>query len=173
MPSLQGVGVLVIQGCWLPGRLALWAEGGEMLPDFSEMSLEMVTLRLPGTARRPAPSPETRVDPPKRVSLRSYQVPAQVAPGPAAFAALAAFEPDEDWLPAASLRYLQLLAGFACDLARRGRMLPQLVLEAGVPTARWGPVITGADAAVYRDFAAAMPPVVRAADTGVGRTLRD
>ncbi|WP_411267293.1 DEAD/DEAH box helicase [Actinoplanes sp. KI2] len=137
------------------------------------MSLETVTLRLPGTAKGPAPSPETGVEAPKRVSLRSYQIPAQVAPGPAALAALAAVEPNGDWLPAASLRYLQLLAGFACDLARRGRMLPQLVLEAGVPTARWRPVITGGDAAVYRDFAAAMPPVVRAADTGVGRTLRD
>ena len=160
--------MLVVQACWLPGRLALWAEDGS-LPNFPEMSPETVTLRLPGTAKGPAPSPEAGTEAPTRVSLRSYQIPAQVTPGQAALAALAGFEPEEDWLPAASLRYLQLLAGFACDLARRGRILPQLVLEAGVPTARWRPVITGGDAATYRDFATAMPPVVRAADTGLGR----
>ncbi|WP_433373216.1 DEAD/DEAH box helicase [Actinoplanes sp. CA-142083] len=134
---------------------------------------ETVTLRLPGTARGPAPSPETGAEPVKRLSLRSYPISAWVTPSAEALAALGDPPDSDDWLPAASLRYLQLLAGFACDLAHRGRMLPQLVLEAGVPTARWRPVITGADAATYRDFAAAMPPVVRAGDTGVGRTLRD
>ncbi|WP_433299866.1 DEAD/DEAH box helicase [Actinoplanes sp. CA-030573] len=165
MPSFLGVGVLVVQGSWLPGRLALWAEGD------SSLGPEVVTLRLPGTARGPAPSPESGVEPPKRVSLRSYPVPALVVGGQQALATLG--DLDEEWMPAASVRYLQLLAGFACDLARRGRLLPQLVLEAGVPTARWRPVLTGADAATYRDFAAAMPPVVRAAGAGVGRTLRD
>ena len=67
------------------------------------------------------------------------------------------------------MRYLSVLAGYACDLAQRGRMLPQLVHEDGVPAARWRPVHTGADAAAYRDFATAMPPVCRAtgASTGV------
>ncbi|MFF5296799.1 DEAD/DEAH box helicase [Paractinoplanes globisporus] len=137
------------------------------------MSPETISLRLPGTTREPAPSPEFGHEPPKRISLRSYQIPALVTPGQEALTALAGLDPGDDWLLGASVRYLQLLAGFAYDLARRGRMLPQLVLEAGVPTARWRPVITGADAATYRDFAAAMPPVVRAADTGLGRTLRD
>jgi SNF2 family DNA or RNA helicase len=164
--------VVVVQGCWLPGRVALWADGAAPLPGFSEMSPATVTLRLPGTARGgPAESPESGGEPPKRVSLRTYQVPALVAPGQQALAALG--ELPEEWQPGASLRYLQLLAGFACDLAQRGRMLPQLTLEAGVPAARWRPVITGADAATYRDFAAAMPPAVRAGDTGVGGTLRE
>ena len=165
--------MLVVQGSWLPGRLALWAENPGDISDLSGMSSETVTLRLPGTARGPAPSPESGAEPPKRVSLRSYRIPARVTPAPGALATLGDLPGGDDWFPAASLRYLQLLAGFACDLARRGRMLPQLVTEAGVPAARWRPVITGADAATYRDFAAAMPPVVRAADTGVGRTLRD
>ncbi|MFC7274396.1 DEAD/DEAH box helicase [Paractinoplanes rhizophilus] len=177
MPSFQGVDVLVVQGCWLPGRLVLWAEGGGDLPEKSGMSPEVVTLRLPGTTRGPAPSPESGTEPPKRLSLRSYRIPARVTPGPEALATLGDLETelgtDEDWLPAASVRFLQLLAGFACDLARRGRMLPQLVMADGVPAARWRPVLTGGDAATYRDFAAAMPPVVRAGDTGVGRTLRD
>jgi len=168
--------VLVVQGSWLPGRLALWAENSGDLPDLSDMSgvsPETITLRLPGTTRGPAPSPESGAEPPKRVSLRSYRIPAQVTPARDALATLGDLPAGEDWFPAASLRYLQLLAGFACDLARRGRMLPQLVIEAGVPTARWRPVLTGGDAATYRDFAAAMPPVVRAGDTGVGRTLRE
>ncbi len=165
--------MLVVQGSWLPGRLALWAEGQGDISEISGLSPEVISLRLPGTTRGPAPSPESGAEPPKRVSLRSYQIPAQVTPAHDALATLGDLSGGDDWFPAASLRYLQLLAGFACDLARRGRMLPQLVIEAGVPTARWRPVITGGDAATYRDFAAAMPPVVRAADTGVGRTLRD
>ena len=80
----------------------------------------------------------------------------------AALGALAEPDPDGPWTAAASLRYLCVLAGHACDLARRGRMLPQLVIEAGEPAARWRPVLTGADAAAFRDFAAAMPPVCRA-----------
>ena len=59
-------------------------------------------------------------------------------PGDDALAALGALadpDPDGPWLAAASLRYLSVLAGYACDLAHRGRMLPQLVIEDGVPSA--------------------------------------
>jgi SNF2-related domain/SNF2 Helicase protein/Helicase conserved C-terminal domain len=155
-------------------------------------------LYLPGTAQGPLPSQETgRETPTRGVRLRSWTVPVLLLPGEDALTALGALadpDPDGPWLAATSVRYLSVLAGFACDLAHRGRMLPQLVLEDGVPAARWRPVLTGADAATYRDFATAMPPVCRStvlADSvssagsvrsdiddgertaGVGRTLRD
>ena len=81
--------------------------------------------------------------------------------------------PGRPWLAGASLRYLCVLAGHACDLARRGRMLPQLVTEAGVPAARWRPVLTGADAATYRDFAAGDAAGLPAADRHAGTGRRD
>jgi superfamily II DNA or RNA helicase len=126
-----------------------------------------LTFRLPGTARRPLPSPETGSDAPGRgLRLGEWTLPVLLM-GPAqALAVLSALaEPDADagWSPAVSLRYLAVLAGHACDLARRGRMLPQLVAEGGGWAARWRPVLTGTDVATYRDFAAAMPPVCRAA----------
>jgi SNF2 family DNA or RNA helicase len=136
-------------------------------------------LHLPGTARGPLPSPETGRETVRRGGgLGTWVVPALVLPGDAALTALGALadpDPDGPWVAAASLRYLCVLAGHACDLARRGRMLPQLAIEDGAPAARWRPVVTGADAATYRDFAVAMPPVCRAAspDDGVGRTLQD
>jgi SNF2 family DNA or RNA helicase len=118
--------------------------------------------------------------------LGLWGVPALLlAPGDAlaALAALAEPDPDGPWAPAASLRYLGVLAGHACDLARRGRMLPQLVIESGGYAARWRPVLTGADATAFRDFAAAMPPVCRAAEfpdghaaptpPGTARVLRE
>jgi SNF2 family DNA or RNA helicase len=133
----------------------------------AKASDEMLTLHLPGTSQGPVPSPETgRETPTRGVRLRPWTVPALVLPGDGALAALGALadpDPDGPWLAAASLRYLSVLAGYACDLAHRGRMLPQLVIEEDVPTARWRPVLTGADAATYRDFATAMPPVCRSA----------
>jgi SNF2 family DNA or RNA helicase len=125
-----------------------------------------LSLHLPSTGSGPLPSPETGIEAPGRVPrLASWVAPVLTLPGEAALAALGALadpDPDGPWVAGASLRYLCLLAGHACDLARRGRMLPQLVVELGVPAARWRPVVTGADAAAYRDFAAAMPPVCRA-----------
>jgi hypothetical protein len=67
-----------------------------------------------------------------------------------------------------SLTYLAAVARFAVGLAARGRVLP--VLEAvkrdgevgGAYTARWWPVLGGADAQRVRDLAAAMPPSCRA-----------
>ncbi|MFI5494298.1 SNF2-related protein [Actinoplanes sp. NPDC051859] len=139
-----------------------------------------LALRLPGTPKGPLPSPETGSEaPPRGLRLSSWETPAVAVPGDHALVALGALgdpDPDGPWAAAASLRYLCLLAGHACDLARRGRMLPQLVREAGGHAARWRPVLTGADAAAFREFAEAMPPVCRAAaepDAGAARTLRD
>ncbi|WP_199512261.1 DEAD/DEAH box helicase [Nucisporomicrobium flavum] len=139
-----------------------------------------LNLRLPGTAKGPLPSPETGSEAPSRgLRLTSWEIPVLVIPGDQALNVLGALadpDPESPWTAAASLRYLSLLAGHACDMARRGRMLPQLVTEAGVPAARWRPVLTGADAAAFREFAEAMPPVCRAgggSDQGAARTVRD
>jgi predicted regulator of Ras-like GTPase activity (Roadblock/LC7/MglB family) len=216
------VALLVVHGAWVPGsgspgQLVLWSEGGTPpVPPGSRP--ETVRLTLPGTAKGPAPSPESGLEAPARgVRLRAFEMPAQAVPGQLALAVLGelaepggqpASEPDSEqaagaggqpaaeangpqaagaggqgavwppepggeWLAGASLRYLCVLAGWACDLAHRGRMLPQLVTEDGEPAARWRPVLTGGDAATYRDFAAGMPPAVRAGGAGVARTLRD
>jgi SNF2 family DNA or RNA helicase len=188
-----------VPGTDRPGRLVLWgerpvspkkgkgrahpyAERAESLATLlgeavDRATFETLTLQLPGTSSGPVPSPETGSEAPSRgVRLREWAVEALLLPGDAALAALAQLaepDPDASWQPAASLRYLGVLATHAYDLALRGRMLPQLVIEGGVPTARWQPVITGADAATYRDFAAALPPVVRATGSEIGRTLRD
>ncbi|HET9518798.1 MAG TPA: DEAD/DEAH box helicase [Actinoplanes sp.] len=138
-----------------------------------------LTLHLPGTTTGPHPSPDagsskadgrtgaaSGLGAGRGARLGLWGVPALVLPSGAALAALAALadpDPDGPWVPGASLRYLEVLAGYACDLSRRGRLLPQLVAEDGGWAARWRPVLTGADAATFRDFAAAMPPVCRAA----------
>ncbi|MBB4738447.1 SNF2 family DNA or RNA helicase [Actinoplanes octamycinicus] len=187
-----------VPGSGRPGRLLLWAEepatresapsrarlrphpfaaGAEALTaalDLSEATAGTSLIQLPGTARGPIPSPETGIETtsPRGVRLAGWTVPTLTVPGESALALLAALaEPDPaaPWVAGASLRYLCLLAGWACDLAQRGRMLPQLVLEDRVPTARWRSVLTGPDLATYRDFAAGMPPVVRALTTPTAR----
>ncbi|WP_213007155.1 DEAD/DEAH box helicase [Paractinoplanes toevensis] len=165
--------MLVVQAGWVPGTgLVLWAEDFSPLDQVLPGEPRTIALKLPGTTRGPVPSAELATA--TRIKLRSYDVPALLIRDGAALATLAsADDAGDEWLAGPSLRYLGVLAGFACDLARRGRMLPQLVTEGGVPTARWRPVITGGDAAAYRDFAAGMPPVVRASGAGLGRTLRD
>ncbi|MFC7529431.1 DEAD/DEAH box helicase [Actinoplanes sp. GCM10030250] len=141
------------------------------------------TVQLPGTARGPRPSPETAAEaeaPTRGIRLGMWTIPLLSVPGPSATAVLGLLadpDPGAPWVAGSSLRYLALLAGFACDLARRGRMLPQLVIEDKVPAARWRPVLTGADTVGYRDFAAGMPAVVRSVDTPdghqLGHTVRD
>ncbi|GAA4944114.1 DEAD/DEAH box helicase [Actinoplanes utahensis] len=191
--------MLVVHSGWVPGRgLIIWAEDPALpltstsrarsrphpfatpdLPAVPGAVAETVQLTLPGTGRGPLPSPETGADAATRgLKLGAWTVPALSVPGQDALAALAELTdpgPDQEWIAGSSVRYLGLLAGYACDLARRGRMLPQLVIEGGVPAARWRPVLTGGDAVTLRDFAAAMPPVVRACGEGqpLGRTLRD
>ncbi|MEV6305092.1 DEAD/DEAH box helicase [Actinoplanes sp. NPDC051861] len=196
-----------VPGAGRPGRLVLWAEdparpltsasraksrphpfaaGAEALgtalgeiADVLEPGSAIV--RLPGTTRGPLPSPETGAEAATRgIRLADWTVPVLWVPGRLATAVLGMLgdpDPSAPWAAGSSLRYLALLAGFACDLAGRGRMLPQLVIEEKVPAARWRPVLTGADTATYRDFAAGMPPVARAVDAEdghpVGRTVRD
>ncbi|MEU7692355.1 DEAD/DEAH box helicase [Microbispora hainanensis] len=119
-------------------------------------------LLLPSSATSPLPSPETglRITA-RRPRISPWRVPALlVEPGPALGLLTEAFEPPPVAGP--SLRYLAVVAVHARDLVRRGRVLPQLVTEAGGYAARWRPVLTGAHADRFRELAAAMPPVCRA-----------
>ncbi|GLW12394.1 helicase HelZ [Microtetraspora sp. NBRC 13810] len=142
------------------GDLAAGAAHGEL------------TLLLPGTARGPLPSPESGLTVRARgPRLTEWRVPALLHRPPGALTLLDALAgpglPEDgdqpEWGPGTSLRYFEVLAGHARDLLRRGRVLPQLVTEDGDHAARWLPVLTGADATRFRELAAAMPPVCRAA----------
>ncbi|MFC4589728.1 DEAD/DEAH box helicase [Sphaerisporangium corydalis] len=142
-----------------------------------------LTLRLPGSAKGPLPSPESGLPSAARAPrLAAWRVPALLA-GPAEALALlgALTEPPPpapgapEWGPGTSLRYLAVVAEHARALVRRGRVLPQLVIEDGAHAARWRPVLTGADATAFRELATAMPPACRAAGQGSpsARVLRE
>ncbi|MBB4704891.1 DEAD/DEAH box helicase [Sphaerisporangium siamense] len=129
------------------------------------------TLLLPGSAKGPLPSPESGLDGAARgTRVLPWTVQALAFPAAGALTLLERLSsplPGEpgapEWGPGAALRYLAVVAEHAEALVRRGRVLPQLVMEDGAHTARWVPVITGADATAFRELAAAMPPVCRAA----------
>ena len=111
-----------------------------------------------------APAPAGR----GRVSLAGWRVPV-LAFGPGAALALlgepgwSGSGPSGDTAMAGgSLTYLAAVARFAVGLAARGRVLPVLESEGDGYTARWWPVLGGADAQRARDLAAAMPPSCRA-----------
>jgi len=103
-----------------------------------------------------------------RVSLAGWRVPV-LAFGPGAALALlgepgwSGSGPSGDTAMAGgSLTYLAAVARFAAGLAARGLVLPVLESEGDGYTARWRPVLGGADAQRARDLAAAMPPSCRA-----------
>ncbi|GAB7040917.1 MULTISPECIES: DEAD/DEAH box helicase [Catenuloplanes] len=180
--------MLVVHGGWHDGRLALWAEDTERLtgenPEQSATKSKtrirphryaagapglaealpvpaeeaVLTVALPGSTRAPLPSPESGLTGTARAArLTRWSVPALLVAPMDASPFLRA-TPDGTWAPAESLRYLGAVAELAEDLVRRGRMLPQLVRG----EARWRAVLTGSDAAAFRTFAQAMPPVCRA-----------
>ena len=148
-----------------------------------------LTLRLPSAGGGPLASPElVRPEAPAapgapggsvapaapvparrgRVSLAGWRVPV-LAFGPGAALALlgepgwSGSGPSGDTAMAGgSLTYLAAVARFAAGLAARGRVLPVLESEGDGFTARWRPVLGGADAQRARDLAAAMPPSCRA-----------
>ena len=112
-----------------------------------------------------------------RVSLASWRVPV-LAFGPAAALAVLCVPgwggsgpPGDAAIAGGSLTYLAAVARFAAGLAARGRVLPVLEAEGGGYTARWRPVLGGADAQRARDLAAAMPPSCRAAAGDAPGTL--
>ncbi|TNY38549.1 DEAD/DEAH box helicase [Thermomonospora catenispora] len=186
--------MLVAHAVWHGGALCLWAEGPPERPggdgahpfaaDLTGTSYApflrrgariTLDLLLPTAEGRPVPSPElTAVRPPDGApELRRWRVPATALDPFAAMALLRHAEGAADVVPGADLRYLALLAEVAADLVRRGRALPSLRREDGVPAARWRPVPD--DAERVRRLAAAMPPACRAAEGGrpAGEVLRE
>ncbi|UBU10440.1 DEAD/DEAH box helicase [Nonomuraea gerenzanensis] len=135
----------------------------------------LLELLLPGSAKEPLPSPETgRMAQVSRPRLRLWQVPAVV---PATADTLRVLDEHAE---TATVRHWAAVAAFADDLVRRGRVIPQLVPAADQhpsqhpagpddgwvapgdnARAGWRPVLTGADAAYFRDLALAMPPACR------------
>ncbi|MER6948592.1 DEAD/DEAH box helicase [Nonomuraea sp. NPDC000554] len=137
-----------------------------------EAEVRVLELLLPGSAGEPLPSPETgRLAETVRPRLRLWRVPAVVPPAAEALRVLDAHAGS------ATVRHWAAVAEFARDLVRRGRVVPQLVRDgAGGPAresmwalpgndarAVWRAVLTGADAAYFRELALAMPPACRTA----------
>ncbi|MEU8318523.1 DEAD/DEAH box helicase [Nonomuraea sp. NPDC048881] len=125
-------------------------------------------LLLPGAAKGPLPSPETGLlTEVVRPRLLPWRVPAVVLPPAEALAALDGLPGDAT----ATVRHWAAVAALARDLVGRGRVVPQLVPVPdadgalpgadGAALALWRPVLTGADAAYFRDLALAMPPACR------------
>ncbi|WP_157245716.1 DEAD/DEAH box helicase [Nonomuraea typhae] len=144
------------------------------LPDAPGAVLELL---LPGSAAAPTPSPETGLlGEAARPRVRPWLVPA-VLPGAAACLDILS---GPSAAQGATVRYWSAVAALARDLVRRGRILPQLLGGAApqdapddamamwaVPRdtaeARWRVVLTGQDAAAFRELAWAMPPACRTA----------
>jgi SNF2 family DNA or RNA helicase/intein/homing endonuclease len=193
--------MLVAHATWHGGALCLWAEDPGLpqttrvrttpkphpfaAADFTGTSYAALTagamrvaltLLLPGSAGGPFPSPElTREPSSKHPMAHPWRIPALALDPLAAMALLASSHDTDDVVRGADLRFFALVADEAMHLARRGRVLPALVREDGDLTARWRPVITGADAERFRELAGAMPPACRAADEGrpAGAVLLD
>src|SRR5580704_7157979 len=144
-------------------------------------SPELVRPEAPGTPGVPVASVPARRG---RVSLASWRVPVlAIGPG-AALEVLSVSEwsvsgfgasgfgtsgfggsglPDGAAIAGGPLTYLAAVASFAVGLTARGRVLPVLEADGEGYSARWRPVLAGADAQRARDLAAAMPPSCRAA----------
>ena len=127
------------------------------------------TLRLPSLAKSPLDSPElirvipratARAEP----ALLGWRVPTLHLEPAGALAWLAAVADggDTDVRHGASIGYLAGLAGFARELAERGRVLPTIGRDEVGPLARWRPVLQGPDVVAFAALVAAMPPVCRA-----------
>lgn len=179
--------MLVVHATWRGSALVLWAEDAnrpvstrtraDVRPHpYAARPVELIdalgvhgantelSLLLPGTVTSPMPSPDLgRQTPRTRGHLHRWQVPALSVVPRAALAVLASIDDGSSTVTYASdVRYLAVIAGFACDLVHRGRILPSLVIEPDGPAARWRPVLIGPDAARVRTLAEAMPPICRA-----------
>jgi SNF2 family DNA or RNA helicase len=162
-----------------PALAEALAEWPEPAGDLTRKAVEdELTLWLPATADGPlaspelirAPGPDATVSPParRRVGLAGWRLPALTfEPAAAADLLTALAEPGAspgDAVVAGSVRYLAAVARLAADLPARGRVLPALARAEDEFTARWRPVLTGADAQRARELAAGMPPFCRAAE---------
>jgi hypothetical protein len=133
-----------------------------------------LTIRIPTVGDSPFPSPELGREPPSgRAALAAWRVPALIFDPSAALPLLTALgNPDQQaFIVGATVTYLAAVAAFAADLAARGRVLPVLAAEDDGYRARWRPVLAAADAQRARELAAAMPPLLRAADDAPAGTL--
>ncbi|NUR86008.1 MAG: DEAD/DEAH box helicase, partial [Nonomuraea sp.] len=167
---------MLVHGVWAGGELAFWAEhpvparasgrahpfavpAGEVADRLGVEGARARTLELllPGSVKGPSPSPETGVTPEAvRPRLLLWEVPGVVLP------AAGALRVVEERAATATVRHWAAVAAFARELVRRGRVVPQLVPSSGGGgRAVWRPVVTGGDAAYFRDLALAMPPACR------------
>ncbi|GAA1971720.1 DEAD/DEAH box helicase [Amycolatopsis minnesotensis] len=183
--------MLVLHAFWVvDGGLCLWAEdsgypvtsrsratrsarphpfavpAGELAGLVSGKADE-VTLLLPSSRTSPLDSPELiRITPrpPARSepALSPWIVPVVTLD---AAAALAALTERTVMRHSASWGYFAELAAFARGLAGRGRVLPALEHDDLGAVAQWRPVLRGRDVLAAQEFAAAMPPVCRAASS--------
>ena len=185
--------MLVVHATWRDSALVLWAENAdrpvstrtrrEPRPHpFAASPAELIdalgvdgeptelTLPLPGTATAPLPSPDLGGGAPQtRGRLHRWQVPALAVGPDTALAILATIDEDGSTVTFGSdVRYLAVVAGFACDLVSRGRALPGIAIEPAGIVARWRPVLIGPDASRQRGLAEAMPPICRAAEVPSG-----
>ncbi len=191
--------MLVAHAIWHGGALCLWAEDSALptttriravpaphpfaAPDFDGTSYAArtsgamrvePTMLLPGTASGPFPSPELAREPSSRPpEPHRWRIPALALDPFAAMALLRSPDDAEDVVQGSDLRFFGLVTDEALYLAGRGRVLPALLREDGDLTARWRPVITGADADRFRELALAMPPACWAAGDSASEVLLD
>ncbi|HEX5996169.1 MAG TPA: DEAD/DEAH box helicase [Jiangellales bacterium] len=186
--------MLVVHATWRDSALLLWGEysaralntkarGDVRVHPYAAPTDNLVdatgvdgdptelTLLLPGSTTSPAPSPElSREAPRTQGKLHRWLVPALAISSEAALSVLASVDDDGHVIHGSDIRYLAVVAGFACDLVQRGRILPSVVSELDGFAARWRPVLIGPDTARRRGLAEAMPPICRAYETvGGGR----
>jgi superfamily II DNA or RNA helicase len=164
--------VTVVHGFLAPGgRIGLWAEataeaGGATSHPFAVAppvpgEPAIVTLMLPSDATGPLPSPE--LDPTPRTATRTgaWTVPAVLLePGTDPEATLDAVNEQGEGGPVragASIGFLSDLVATARALVARGRVIPAIADEDGLPAARWRPVLVGPDEARVEELHRARP----------------
>ncbi|HEX6452473.1 MAG TPA: DEAD/DEAH box helicase [Trebonia sp.] len=143
------------------------ADLADSLPEIARKAVDdELTLKLPTVGDAPYPSPELGREPPEgKPALAPWRVPALVFDAADALELLTALDtPGQPRTVGATVTYLATVARFAADLVGRGRVLPVLAAEEGGYAARRRPVLAAADVQRARELAAAMPPLLRAAE---------
>ncbi len=155
-----------------------------------------VVLSLPTRGGAPVPSPEVpllnetadeaarnrQAARPARETL--WRVPCLRLDADAALVFLAAvqasggltvgYAADAELVLAPDVRWLSRLAGFAGDMAARGRVLPAVrAAGTGQALALWSPLVLGTDAVWLRSAATALPPSGLAGRVGFGNDSHD
>lgn len=157
------------------------------LEELKNAQVEATELKLPSKGSAPIDSPYLVRSTPRRSSskeleLRSWKVPVlwltprelvqsleQDAFDDGGFEQLFSTGHYADFRGAPSVAFLRAVTEFADDLARRGRVLPDIQwIDAGennqIPLAQWSPILRGVDAQRAGELRAAMPPGFRSAE---------